>query len=199
MRAYNCIMRVLGWITMVAAGACLLLSVLAPGEVDVARQWLRVFPGTVVAIVVGVALLALALVPLVWWVRAAVRSDHIAFETARGRILVTLSALQDSLERTLVEEETVHDARVVILDADKRIKPLRVLAQVVIYERHDVVGLQKHLQGQIEERFNEMMTLERDVRFDVELVRIRARGRAKKGAPDAGDYFRGPQYPVNGE
>lgn len=199
MRAYNCIMRVFGWIAMVAVGACLLFTVLVPEKVDVVSRWLRVFPGTTVAIAVGVALLALALLWLVWSVRAAVRSDHIAFETARGRILVTLSALQDSLERTLIEENTVHDARVIILDADKRIKPLRVLAQVVIYERHDVVGLQKHLQGQLEERFNEMMTLERDVRFDVELVRIRTRGRVKKGAADTGDYFRGPQYPVDEE
>ena len=73
-------------------------------------------------------------------------------------------------------------------------RPLRIHAQVEIYERGDLLGLQKHLQELLEERFRDMLVIGRDVRYDVELMRIKPKS-GKEGADE--DMFHGPQYPVD--
>ena len=198
MKAFTWFVRILSWIVMVVLGVFLLVAFASPARLTGTAGWLKEPPGSVAGLLVGIALVAIGLLWLIWRLRAAVRSEHIEFETERGKVLVTLSALQESLGRVLVEDENVRDARVLILNAGKPSRPLRVLGQVVIYDRHDVVTCQKHLQALLEERFKEMMVVERDVRYDVELVRIRPKGR--KGEEEAGDegaLFHGPEYPVD--
>lgn len=197
MKVYTWFARILSMIVMVALGVFLLVGYLSPDRLAAAQKWLTVPPGSFIGLLAGIALTAIGLLWLVWRVFAAVRSEHIEFETERGKVLVTLSALQESLARVLVDDENVRDARVFIINAGKPSRPLRVLGQVIIYDRHDVVACQKHLQVVLEERFKEMMVVERDVRYDVELVRIRPKGRkGEEAAIDDGAAFHGPQYPV---
>lgn len=197
MKAFTWFVQALSWIVMVALGGFLFVGFLGPDRLDRTVEWLRVPPGSILGLLVGIALVAIGLLWVIWRLRAVVRSEHIEFETERGKVLVTLSALQESLGRVLVDDENVRDARVLILNAGKPSRPLRVLGQVVIYDRHDVVTCQKHLQVLLEERFKEMMVVERDVRYDVELVRIRPKGRkGEEERADEGAVFHGPQYPV---
>ena len=198
MKAFTCFVRVLSWIVMFALGALLIIGYFSPDYVKKAAGWLHVVPGSAGGLLVGIALTAIGLLWVIWRAAAVVRSEHIEFETERGKVLVTLSALQESLGRVLVEDENVRDARVLILNAGKPSLPLRVLGQVVIHDRHDVVACQKHLQALLEERFKEMMVVERDVRYDVELVRIRPKGgKGEEEAGDKGALFHGPEYPVD--
>ena len=197
----TCVFCVLGWIIMTALGAGLVAGFFFPDLFYAATQWLGKYPVNLVSPFVGVGLIVISVVWLLRGVFGVIRTNHIAFETNRGRILVTLSALQESLERALAEDDNVHDSRVTILNAGEPSKPLRILSQVVIYERADIISLQKYLQELLEERFKEMMAVDRPVRYDVELVRIRAKGRKKAQGEEKeeGSVFQGPRYPVDSE
>ena len=73
-----------------------------------------------------------------------------------------------------MRDESVRAAHVIVLNARKTTKPLRVRAQVVICERADIIGFQKQLQELLRRRLNDMLAIDREVYCDVELVRIRA-------------------------
>jgi len=199
MKAYTCFLRVLTWVVTFLLGIYLFVGFLTPNLFRGGADWLKAFPGSLLACAGGLALVGLCAIFMIWRIRGVIRAEHIEFETTRGKILVTLSALQESIERSLAEDENIRASHVTILNAGTPSKPLRVHAQVEIFERNDVVGLQKHLQGVLEERFKEMMTVDRDVRYDVELIRIRTKARRKDQKDEGGDeaLFQGPQYPVD--
>ena len=187
-------MRIAAWVIAVCIGLIGVVGFFWKGLYAGLANWLVASPGSVVGLLGGIVLIALAGASG-WLLLQNARRDHLEFETTRGRILVGLGALQDSLGRALLDEASVREADVTILDAHNTNKPLRIYGQVGIYERGDLVGLQKHLQEILEERFRDMLAVERDVRYDIELVRIRARG---SKAESEEEEFRGPQYPVDG-
>ena len=194
MKYFVSAMRIAGWAISLCLGLFGIVGFFWKGLYTGLSNRLVMPPGSFVGLAAGLALVALA-AAWGWFVLQNVRREHIEFETTRGRILVGLGALQDSLARALLEETSVRDAVVTILNARNVAKPLRIYGEVGIYERGDLVGLQKHLQEILEERFRDMLAIDRDVRYDIELVRIRARG--AKGETEE-DEFRGPQYPVDG-
>ena len=194
MKCFVSAMRAAGWVISLCVGLCGVVGFFWKTLYAELSGWLAAPPGSVVGLVAGIVLVVLTGV-WAWAVLLNVRREHIEFETTRGRILVGLGALQDSLARALMEDTSVRDAGVTILNARKVGKPLRIYGEVGIYERGDLLGLQKHLQEILEERFRDMLAIERDVRYDIELVRIRARG---PKAETEEEEFRGPQYPVDG-
>ncbi|MFH0962828.1 MAG: hypothetical protein V2A58_02325 [Planctomycetota bacterium] len=205
------VMGVVSWIALACLGVYGMAGFLQPEIFQRTADWvfaplegpegsMEVYGGVRPAarIAAGCTGAGLLILDILWLGGAytVLRKHHIEFETSKGKILVGLNALSEVLARTLMEDRNVRSAAVTILNAQKAGRPLRIHAQVEIYERGDLLSLQKYLQDLLEERFRDMLVIGRDVRYDVELVRIKPKAKdAKQGGDE--ELFHGPQYPVD--
>lgn len=110
----------------------------------------------------GVALLA-ADAALVLWAFGFGRSKVLEFESDSGAMAVDVTALEDCLRRTVLEDPDVADARATIrVPRGGFTRAIQCTLDVGIYERSNVPGKGEELAAVVRKRFLQIIPVEQD-------------------------------------
>ena len=206
MRKIALFMRMINWLVAVALGLFALSYALNYGPAqDILNRAVNVRPELLTVTVVAVAVL-LILLNLLGLLGLGKKKylRYLKFNTAKGTVMVSTSALQDSLTRTLLQHPQVHDSKVAILVSHGRKRPIRVVASATLWEGTDIVGTQSKIQELLEKKFKDVLKIEEKVVYDVKLERFKFEkgvGKSAQDKPidiveDEQAHFTGIRYPI---
>ncbi len=202
-KAISYFMRAVNWVIVMSACAVILLYL---GKQDFATQfikaladipyWFWIATAAAIFFLDGMALLSL--------LRPARYQNYISYKNPKGKMVLSVSALQEALVRALLSQPGVHDMRVQILvpkEKARKKKPIRVIASGTLWEAEDILTTQTRLQNFLEQRFSGILRTDEKVEYDVRLERFRFEKPSKKVPPQEKEDiyetgFRGPQYPI---
>jgi len=201
-------MRIVNWLIVVLLSAYVSLLLL---KSQPALELLTYIKASVnvpvresVIIFISVLLIILNLIGLVGLGKSKYLS-YITFRNPKGQVMVSISALQDALTRTLLQHPQVHEARVSILVSRRKKKPIRVIASGALWESNDIVAIESRIQELLEKRFKEILTVEEDVVFDIRLEKFKFEKGAQRPSEESPieladePTFKGIQYPIDEE
>jgi len=206
MRKIAFLMRMINWLIVVALSLFTLSYALdyGPAQDLLTRAVnidLRLL--TVIVIVVAGLLIFLNLIALLGLGRKKYLK-YLKFNNPKGAVMVSTSALQESLTRALLQHPQVHDSKVAVLVSRGRKKPIRVLASATLWEGTDIVGTQSKIQEILEKKFKDILKIEEKVVYDIRLERFKfEKGGARPGpdkpidlVEDEQAHFTGIRYPI---
>jgi len=201
-------MRAVNWVIVMFACAVILLYL---GKHPFVTQFISTLPDKPYWFWIAVAMVAVFLLNAMAFfalLRPPRYQNYISYRNPKGKMVISISALQEALVRALLNQPGVHDMRVHILvpkeKGKKKKKPIRVLASGTLWEAEDILTTQTRLQNLLEQRFSEILRTDEKVEYDVRLERFRFEKPSKKVPPEQQEdiyetRFRGPQYPINEE
>ena len=206
MRKIAFFMRVINWLIVVVLSLFTLAHALnypLAQEVLTRITNLQLYLRTVIVIVVPCLLIFINLIGLLGLGRKKYLK-YLKFNNPKGTVMVSTSALQESLTRTLLQHPQVHDSKVAILVSPGKKRPIRVLASATLWEGADIVGTQSKIQEMLEKKFKDILKIEEKVVYDIRLERFRfEKGGAKPGpdkpidlVEDEQAHFTGIRYPI---
>lgn len=162
----------------------------------------------------GIVCSAILLTAEIFWLLAKHRGlmydSYLRRDTEAGEVKVAVSALEDILTRTALEQPEVHDIRVRLLVEKGEKSPITAVARGSFWDVPDQLSIQEKIQNILRARFDEILNVDRPVKFHVAVERFRfARSEEKKPPTtkkktgsellDLSDSsFHGPRYPVKG-
>jgi hypothetical protein len=206
MRKIALLMKIINWLIVVVLSLFALSFIFHYEPAQEAFTWIvnveQQLLGVIV-IVVSCLLIFLNLIGLLGIGRKRYLK-YLKFNNPKGTVMVSTSALQESLTRTLLQHPQVHDSKVAVLVSPGRNKPIRVLASATIWEGADIVGTQSKIQEMLEKKFKDILKIEEKVVYDIRLERFRfEKGGAKPGpdkpidlVEDEQAHFTGIRYPI---
>jgi len=197
------LMRAVNWAVVMAASVFFLLYVADQGWAVDLVQKLRA-PDVkelliMIAIAAGLFLLnGLAFLSLL---RPRRYLNYITFANPKGKVMVSVPALQEALSRILLVQPSVHDVRVRILvpRAKRRKRPIRVIAGISLKESQDVLATEMRFQDILERKLTDILRTDEKVEYNIRLERFRFEkpSRGQKEVEETFEAtFRGPQYPI---
>lgn len=197
------LLALLSWVWLVASAALLYRAVLSPeSAMPVIKS------PALLGLLSGLLFVIAFLVPVNRILRAKKRKE-IHYANAIGEISISLSAIEEALERVLDDIDIVRSYEVSLFDnpADKK---LNVKARLSLWEVNDIPTKIAEIQQELKSRFEEIMPEAESVEYKVTLSNFMPKSKSKnkkdkdepaeeRDSTEETDYFTGIKYPVPAE
>lgn len=214
MKGFQRLVTVINWMLAVAVAIAAMAWAFMPGDfvadpngVVVAQAKLDALKftndmsGQITFVMGGALLILLNVILVVKLMRRASYQRSIRFQNPGGEVIVHLAAVEECLTRAVRESESVHDVKVRVFSSTKE-RPIRVKADVSLWDTPDIPSVIEKLQDRLRVRFVEILNTEEPVNVVVTVKKLGAKRDSKRKSSEAGGAsaetgFKGPEYPID--
>ena len=130
-------------------------------------------------------------------------ATHLKLNADKGDFSIALSAIENSLRRSVKKLPEVHDVHIRIYKSKKALaKPMRIHTSLSVWEGTRVKELTEKIQEVIRLRFNEIVEVAEEPVFEIAITNMVERDarRTESRKKDSGNdprMFYGPEYPIS--